>query len=205
MASAAQTGARIFVLVLLIIVLIFSGLLWFDYLGLIQVKPLFAPVLHMVGVDVPEEPPEAQNLDTLMLEKERLAKQLEALDIRDEELDRRESGLDTREAEIEQKLEVLQERENGLKEQENSFNQRLKLYENKRANLRQAAQYYVGMPPQQAVDRLLEMDDQDVIDILRTVEEIAQESGEASTVSYWLSLMPADRAAVLSRKMIVKP
>lgn len=205
MASAAQTGARMVVLVLLIAVLAFGGLLWFDYLGLIQVKPLFAPVLSLVGMDVPEKAPEPQELDTLMLEKERLAKQLEALDIRSEELDLRETALAGREAEIEQMMEVLQEREAELKEQENSFNQRLKQYENIRANLRQAALYYNGMPPQQAVDRLMEMDDQNVIDILRTAEELAAEAGEDSIVSFWLSLMPADRAAVLSRKMIQKP
>jgi flagellar protein FlbB len=193
------------ILILLIAALAFGGLLWIDYLGLIQVKPFFAPVLTLVGLGVPEKPPEPDQLDTLMLEKERLAKQLEALDIRSEELDVREDELAVKEAEIQQQLEVLAERENDLEEQEKTFNQRLKQYENIRANLRQAALYYVGMPPQQAVDRLLEMEDQDVIDILRTAEEIAQEAGEDSIVSFWLSLMPPERAAVLSRKMIKKP
>lgn len=203
--GAAQTGARMVILILLIAALAFGGLLWFDYLGLIQVKPFFAPVLALVGLDVPEKPPEDGELDTLMLEKERLAKQLEALDIRTEELDLREEELAIKEAEIGQQLEVLAERQKELEDQEKTFNQRLKQYENIRANLRQAAQYYVGMPPQQAVDRLLEMEDQNVIDILRTAEEMAQEAGGDSIVSFWLSLMPAERAAVLSRKMIQKP
>ncbi|MCF6335074.1 MAG: flagellar protein FlbB, partial [Spirochaetales bacterium] len=62
-----------------------------------------------------------------------------------------------------------------------------------------------GMPPKDAVDRLLEMEDQDIIDIFRTTEEIAKAAGTDSIVSYWFSLMPADRAAELNRKMLKKP
>ncbi|HPE37184.1 MAG TPA: flagellar protein FlbB, partial [Spirochaetales bacterium] len=40
---------------------------------------------------------------------------------------------------------------------------------------------------------------------LRAVEELAAKSGESSVVAYWLSLMPAERAADLQRKMNAKP
>ena len=49
------------------------------------------------------------------------------------------------------------------------------------------------------------MDDQTVIDVLRKVEEIAKRSGSSSMGSYWLSLMPPDRAAEIQRKMLSKP
>ena len=49
------------------------------------------------------------------------------------------------------------------------------------------------------------MDDQDVIDVLRKATEVAQRNGSASLVAYWLSLMPAERAAVIERKMANKP
>jgi flagellar protein FlbB len=39
---------------------------------------------------------------------------------------------------------------------------------------------------------------------MRVTEELAVEAGEASLVAYWLSLMPADRAAALQRKMARK-
>ena len=61
------------------------------------------------------------------------------------------------------------------------------------------------MTPKAAVNILLAMDDQMVIDVLRKVEEMAAQNGTASMVSYWLSLMPADRAAAIQRKMVVKP
>jgi len=140
-----------------------------------------------------------------LLERERLAKKEEALILNRESLDHDLVELEKMEVEVQQKLEMLEEKEKALAEREKSFNERVKQYENKRANLRQSAEYFNGMPPQKAVDRLLEMEDQDIIDILRTTEQMAQEAGENSIVSYWLSLMPSDRAAQLSRKMLKKP
>jgi flagellar protein FlbB len=78
-------------------------------------------------------------------------------------------------------------------------------YENRRANIEQNARYLTGMPPADAVKILEASDDQTVIDVLRAVEEIAAKTGEASVVSYWLSLLPADRSATLQRKMNAKP
>jgi flagellar protein FlbB len=61
------------------------------------------------------------------------------------------------------------------------------------------------MQPQNAVAILVASDDQNVIDILRRTEEIAAETGASSMVAYWLSLMPAERAAQIQRKMLEKP
>jgi flagellar protein FlbB len=49
------------------------------------------------------------------------------------------------------------------------------------------------------------MDDQDAIDVFRKTEEIAQAEGTSSIVSYWLSLMPSERAAELQRKRAGRP
>ena len=49
------------------------------------------------------------------------------------------------------------------------------------------------------------MDDEDAIDVLRKTEEIAQDEGTASIVSYWFSLMDPQRAAELQRKMAGRP
>ena len=37
------------------------------------------------------------------------------------------------------------------------------------------------------------------------LEEVAKENGSSSMGSYWLSLMPSDRAAEIQRKMLSKP
>lgn len=203
MAGGMKLFSRILMLLLLITVLLVGGLLWFDYLGLMNVKQIFAPASQLVGISAPEKLENDE--DALLLERERLLKREEAVKLQQESLESRSGEIAEMEAEVQQKLELLEEKEKALAEQEKSFNERLKQYENRRANLRQSAEYFAGMPPQQAVDRLLEMEDQDIIDILRTSERLAQERGEGSLVAYWLSLMPSDRAAQLSRKMLKKP
>lgn len=203
MAGGVKFFSKFLLLLLLILVLLIGGALWFDYLGLLNVKEAFAPATKLVGLSSPEKLENED--DILLLERERLAKREEALKLNRESLDAGQAELEKMELEVQQKMEMLDEKEKALAEREKSLNERVKQYENKKANLRQSAEYFNGMPPQKAVDRLLEMEDQDIIDILRTSEEMARESGESSVVAYWLSLMPSDRAAQLSRKMLKKP
>ncbi|MFP4211650.1 MAG: flagellar protein FlbB, partial [Alkalispirochaeta sp.] len=77
--------------------------------------------------------------------------------------------------------------------------------ENRRAVLEQNSRDLTSMRPEDAVEILLGYDDQLLIDTLRVTEELAQEAGEISLVSVWLSRFPADRAADLQRKMTLKP
>ncbi len=195
--STVGAGFRILILILLVGVLVLGGLVWFDYLGIINAEQMLLPIFTLIRgekVEVDAENP-------LLLEKERLTKQLEALSIRSEELASAEQKLEASQAEISQMIEQLEEREQSLEDREKVLNERVKAFENRRDNLRQNAEYLVGMPPANAVDILLEMEDQDVIDIFRMTEEQAQATGEISLVAYWLSLMPPERAAVLQRKM----
>ena len=200
---SAHTGYRMIVLILLIAILLLGGMLWFDYLGLMKVRERLYPVFRFFGLGTPAEVEDSGS--ALLLDEARLDKLYEELDRREELLTEYEEVLSGREEELLQMAEALEEREQALEDREKSFNEIVKQYENKSANLRQAAEYFSGMPPESAVERLVEMDDQDVIDILRMTERLAQETGEVSVVSYWLSLMPADRAAVLNRKMLIKP
>ncbi len=203
--SAVKTGSRVVALILLILILVLGGFVWFDFLGLINAKELASPLLQRVGINLGIPDPVENVEDTMLLEKERLDKLEQALDLRESELDKREEEIKTSEDEIKQMLDSIKERETAFEEQEKSFNDRLKAYDNRNTNLRQAAEYFVGMPPQDAVNMFLEMDDQDVIDIMRAHQTISDEAGTASMVSYWLSLMPSDRAAALNRKMLKKP
>lgn len=191
------TGLRITLLVLVVAVLVLGGLVWFDYLGLLDARSMIAPVYTVLGGR--RAPLDVE--DPLLLERERLNKQLEALALRAEELDAAEQELSGREEEMTQILEQLQEREKALEDREKVFNERIKAFENRRVNLQQNAEYLVGMPPENAVSILLAMEDQDIIDVFRMTEEQARATGELSLVAYWLSLMPPERAAVIQRKM----
>ncbi len=198
--SGVGSGFRILILILLITVLILGGLIWFDYLGLIDARQSIAPVFRVLGLGREEVAAE----DPFLLDRERLNMQIEALSIRSQDLDNRDQAIEAGEEELNQMIEQLREREQAQDDREKVFNERLETFENRRVNLKQNADYLVGMPPEKAKDILLEMEDQDIIDIFRIAEEQAREAGEQSLVSYWLSLMPPKRAAVLQRKMARK-
>ena len=203
---ALKGFGKSFVLILIIIILVIGGLLWFDYLGIVRVKNIFSPVYKLMGKDVQTSQTVTQSKPLVAnLDEDRLNKQKEAIDIRIEELDKRETELEASENKNAQIAAELAEREKNQEEREKTFNLNVKKYDDKEVNIEQIANNLNGMRPQAAVDILVAMDDQIVIDVLRKVEEMAKENGSSSMGSYWLSLMPSDRAAEIQRKMISKP
>ena len=200
--NQSGTGLRIVGLLLVIAVLLAGGTLLFDYLGLVDATQLLAPLRRQAGL-APRTPQEALD-DPLLLERERLNKQSQALDLLQEELARRDRELADDRAELDQMVATVQEQADGLEEREKAFNQRMAEFENRRVNLEQNARYLNGMPPASAVAILLEMTDTDIIDLFAMTEELAVRSGTQSVVGFWLSQMPAERAAVLQRKMTLR-
>ena len=203
---AAKNFGKSFVLILIILILVAGGLLWFDYLGIVHVKSVFSPVYKLLGKEPQTSVTSTQSEPlTANLDQDRLNKQLEAIDIRMEELDKRETDLEESEKQNAQVAAELAEREKNQEEREKTFNLTVKKYDDKEVNIEQIANNLNGMRPEAAVGILVAMDDQIVIDVLRKVEEMAAENGTMSMVSYWLSLMPSDRAAEIQRKMLSKP
>lgn len=205
MAKGSSLGKTV-VLLFLLIILVLGGLLWFDFLGVIRVKNLFAPVYKLFGL-MPQTSATSTSSKPLSadLDLDRLAKQREALDIYREELEKREGDSSLAEDQNRRLAEEIAEREKNLEEREKTFNNLVKMYDDRNVNIEQIAANLEGMPPRAAVDILVAMDDQIVIDVLRKVTERAEAAGTASMVAYWLSLMPAERAALVQRKMTSKP
>ncbi|GHU90064.1 flagellar protein FlbB [Spirochaetia bacterium] len=195
---------RVIVLLLLIVVLAAGGIVWLDYLNVIDVKTTLAPVYRLIGREGRSAAAVSPD-DTLSLDAERLAIRLEALELQRREMDSRDQQIQVRYGEIEQMAQELEERQKALDERENSFNALVRETETKDRNVEQNARYLTGMNPAQAVGILTAMDDQDVIDVFRKTEEIAQAEGAASLVSVWLSQLPPARAAELQRKMASRP
>lgn len=194
------------VLLMLIIIMALGGLLWFDYLGVVHVRTVFSPLYKALG-KTPQTSATATSSAPIVadLDQDRINKQLEAIEIQKQELDRREEDIAVKEKLNEQIASELSSREKSQEDREKTFNQTVKQYDDKNVNIEQIASNLNGMPPQASVNILLKMDDQTVIDVLRKVEEIAAREGTASMGSYWLSLMPAERAAEIQRKMLSKP
>lgn len=194
---------QILFLLLLVLALLVGGIFWFDYLGLMDMPGLVQSGMRLVGLQraEPVETPE----DTLLLDELRLQKEREAVQLREAQLDQREQELSEQELELKEIRQNLETREAELEERENSLNQRLERYENRRAVLEQNVRDLTSMRPDDAVAILSQYDDQLLIDTLRMTEEMAQQAGEVSLVSVWLSRLGADRAAEIQRKMTVKP
>ncbi len=194
------------ILLFLILILILAGLMWFDYLGVIQAKSFFAPVYKLFGMQVQDSktatatsPLEAD------LDNDRFLKRLESLDLRTEELNKRESDLAQAEALSQQTAQELEDRRIAQEERELTFNNSVNKYESRKSNIIANVTNLNNMPPKNAVDILVAMEDQDIIDILRMADEIAAEQGVMSMASTWLQMMPAERAAQIQRKMLSKP
>ena len=205
MARSRGVGKSI-ALLFLILAIILGGLLWFDYLGIIKAKSFFAPVYKLFGLQ-PQTSVSATSSKPLQanLEDDRLAKRLEALEIRSQELDKRESDIARSENANEAIARELEDRQKSQEEREKTFNNEVKKYDDRSTNIEQISTYLQNMPPKTAVEQLLGMDDQDIIDIFRKTDAQALASNTASMTSVWLMNMPSDRAAVIQRKMASKP
>ena len=203
---ASKSFGKSIVLILIILILIVGGLLWFDRLGVVNGKSLFSPVYKVLHKEAQTSQTASQSKPLVAnLDEDRLKKQREANDIYKEELDKREADIAALEAQNAQIAAELKEREKNQEEREKTFNQTVKKYDDRNINVEQIANNLNGMTPQASVAILVAMDDQTVIDVLRKVDEIAVRKGSSSMVSYWLSLMPSERAAEIQRKMINKP
>ena len=194
------------ILLFLIIILILAGLVWFDYLSVIQVKSVFAPIYRLFGLQTQTStsatgtaPLEAD------LDNDRFQKRLESLTLKEEELNQREIQLSQAEALNQQTAQELENRRVAQEEREVAFNSTDTQYDGRQLNIVTNVQNLNNMPPQNAVDILVAMDDQDIIDILRMADQIAEEAGSVSLASTWLMMMPADRAAKKKKKMLSKP
>jgi flagellar protein FlbB len=203
-AGAGRIIGRVLLLLLLIAILAGGGLVWFDYLNVIDAKTVLAPVYRLIGLQARTQTETGED-EFLSLDAERLAIRLEALELRAMEMEQTEQELVSRRDEIEQMAQDLEERQKALDERENSFNAMTEDADIRSRNVEQQARYLTGMPPANAVEIINRMNDQDAIDALRKTEEIAQAEGTSSIVSYWLSLMPPERAAELQRKMAGRP
>jgi flagellar protein FlbB len=194
---------RILLYGLLLLALVGGGIVWFDFLDLINARNMINPVLELAGLR--PETAEAGPDQGLVLDEARLSKREESIRLQLEQIAAERRELEERQAELDRREQEIQAREEELAERENSFNQRVTQFENKRAAIEQNVRDLTSMAPDEAVEILQGYDDQLLIDTLRVTEQLAQQAGEASLVSVWLARLPADRVAAIQRKMTVKP
>ena len=163
---------KVIVLVLLILVLSFGGIIWFDYLNVIDAKTVLAPIYRFIPF-VPGEgrtQPRTADGEDINLDAERLAVRLLALELRSMEMDTHQQDLEKQYGQIVQMAQELEMRQQVLEDMEKFLTAQGQDAEDKDRNIEQGARNLTGMPPQNAVDILAVLDDQLAIDIIRKTE-----------------------------------
>ncbi|HTP59474.1 MAG TPA: flagellar protein FlbB, partial [Spirochaetia bacterium] len=117
--SEVRPGVRIFILFLLLLVLSLGGIIWFDYLGIVDARSVISPVYQLLGFSKRSAVASAD--DPNLLDKERLDKQQQALVIRSQELDTRQASLDAREKQLNQLSDQLKEQQAAIDAQQKAL------------------------------------------------------------------------------------
>ncbi len=195
--STIPIGLRIFVLILIVILLIILGFFILNSLGIVDARLLLAPINSLFNIG-PETKIDVD--DPMLLTKQRLAKDYEAVDLLQQEVAKLQLEVDTKSGEINQQMEELTEREKQLEEREKLIKQQTKEGDDRRIRLEQMSKQFSEMPPKKAVEIMSTMNVQEVIDILKVTEELAAKEGEASIVPFWLSEMDKEKAAEIQEK-----
>ena len=198
--SAVSNLLKMLFLILLIIVLILGGIFWFDRLDLLDYKRVMGPFSQYLpsflqrGEQLLED-------DEFLLERASIEKTEQRLVDVERDLEKRERELEDQKLLLSEQEAKLSEEAKRLEEQEKVLSEAQRQYDNYKDNVRKQAEYFVSMPPQEAVERLQKLEDLLIVDILREMDRNAEEAGTQSIVPYFLSLMDAERAASVQRKM----
>jgi flagellar protein FlbB len=197
--TTARNILKVFFLLLLLVAIILGGMYWFDHLGLLDYRRVIGPLSQYLPSFMQRGEVEAD--DPFLLEHEMLLKQGEVLTAREDTVEQQSAMLQQKELELKETEAKLTEETKRLEEEKKVLSERLNEYDNYSENIDTQALYFVSMPPKAAVERLSELDDLLVIDILRRIDRKAEEEGRQSVVPYYLSLMDPGRAGVIQRKM----
>ncbi len=202
--SVAGMIGKSILLLLLIVALIIGGIIWFDFLGVIDRGDTLDFITNRIGLTSPAVV-EDKDENIYLMDAIRLVKEKEALERREIELKSLGESLVLEEAKLKQIAEELKEKESALNDKEKSLIEAQSRYDDDKKNLETTVSYLAALPPQKAVDILLNYPVLKVVDTLRVEDELSQTDGRASNSAIWLQFMDAKRAAEVQDMMMKKP
>ncbi|HPA62711.1 MAG TPA: hypothetical protein PLH15_11470 [Spirochaetota bacterium] len=182
--------SKIIFLFLIIVFLLGVGVLWLDYMGLINLTKtasMFSKDEASVLYADDDEPS--------LMKLEELEKNKEQLKERTEDLDRREALLLEQEKSSNTDKEKIQEMRAGIDLERKKLENDKKKYSGYKKNIADLAQKIESMPPKEAVAIMINWDDPLIIDVLRQIDQNALDAGAMSVTSYLISLMPKEKAS----------
>ncbi len=162
------------------------GLLWLDYLGLLNISGYIKSKLYVASLKSRRAPTEAVLEGELYKREQALLEKERRLQVYEEQLKNKEHELALKEQELRKKEEELEKKWEELRAEEQKRNEREK-------RLQELAYYFSNMKPDRAVKRLEKLDDQTIIDIFDRMDK--------DVVAYYLMIMNPDRAARIAKKL----
>ena len=142
--------------------------------------------------------------DLTLLEREEQAKLTESFNIREAELKKKELEFAQEKMELAGRLQQVLEAEKALEKQKKRLEKQEEEIKNRQAMVKDLAEKFANMPPERAVERILEIkDDLLILDTLKEIDAYFALNGQVSSVPYLYALMPKEDAARLLRKSTV--
>jgi hypothetical protein len=188
--------AKIFYLILLILFVSGFGLLWMDYIGLLDLSSYVEGLRGEPGLVT-----QANDDEPSLMEREEFDKEKQQLLERIEDLDKREALITEREKELDSQKEKMEETRKGLDLEKKKFTLEKGQYSGYRKNVKVLAGKIVSMPPKSSVDIMLNWEDPLIIDVLRQIDADAQDAGKASITPYLMKIMSDTKSDRASRIM----
>lgn len=182
--------SKVFYLIILLFFSIGAGIFWFDYINLIDVNQY----IQKISGKEPDSVLYASDDEPSLIQLQEFEKQKQLLQERTAELDRRQALLEEQEKSLETELEKIDEIKKGLELEKKKLEDEKNKYSEYQENVKDLANKIQNMPPEQAVQIMIQWDDPLIIDVLRQMDRNAEEAGTSSITSYLISLMPKEKA-----------
>ena len=155
------------------------------------------PFYPELEVRLTEEEGPPMDLEWLRIEKAKKQNALQAL-----ELEKKAMSLSEREGQLRQDKELFQVEKQLFEDEKDKQVKAIEEQERKRKTIRHMAQRIYSMPPQEAIEILLNWENEEVSRIFIALEESSLEEGNQNIVPYLLSLLPKKRAANIMEDML---
>lgn len=186
-----------FFMILVILFLSFAVIYLLDGLGIIRggdyitmLKDENPPILE--DTEFPGE-----------VEKLRFQKWEERLMQREEEIASREAIVDGRFLEVQQKEQEINEIKAGVMAERKKLAMMAQDIEDRNTKVADLANKVGNMPPEKAVEMMVNWRDFDIIDVLRQMDRNAAATGTPSITPFLLTLFTPERRAEIARKMLL--
>lgn len=145
-----------------------------------------------------------RSIDKDYIEEAERNKMLESFRIREIEIAKKEMSLSNLQRDLQREKEEMETEKENFQKQREKIKRELENKESYEKKIENLSLVYYNMPPENAVERILELkDDLLIIDVLKEMDRYASTQNKQSIVPFLYSLMPKEDASRLLKKSTV--